>query len=210
MKDRFGIADARNDNMTFHDSSRGRGQAKEPTVIAAVDRSYTRLTSQNAAMLLIDHQIGPLWELEFAETRRAVAALALVAQRLRLPTVITAIGVETWGAIIPELTEAFTAAPHIVRDSVNAWEEHRVRTAIERANRKKLIIAGGAGAPSITLCALSAASAGYDVYCVIDASAQLGHDAIARLSRDGIIVTTTSVVSTEVLGEHAMRRRSWR
>ena len=180
------------------------------TVIAAVDSSYTPLTSQNATMLLIDHQIGPLWEIEFGDTRRSVATLAQFAKRMRLPAIVTAIGIETWGPVIPEITEAIEDAPHIVRTSVNAWEESRVRTAIEKTTRKKLVIAGGAGAPSVTLCALSAAAAGHEVYCVLDASAQLGHDAIARLSRDGILITTTSLIAKEILAEQVTRRRAWR
>lgn len=188
----------------------GAVRIADHTVIAAVDSSYTHLTSQNAAVLLIDHQIGPLWEIEFGDTRRSIAALAQLAKRERLPTVVTAIGIETWGPVIPEITDSIGEAPHIVRTAVNAWEETRVRTAIEKFKRKKLVIAGGAGAPSVALCALSAATAGYDVYCPVDASAQLSHDAIARLSRDGIIVTTTSLIAKEILAEQATRRRVWR
>ena len=210
MNNQSGTAEPLGHGTGFSDhvaGSRNQRQTKDMTVIAAVDASYTRLTPHNTAVLLVDHQIGPLWELQFAACRRSVVTLAELARRLGLPTIITAIGIETWGPIIPELTDAFEEAPHIVRTSVNAWEESAVRTAIEKAKRKKLVIAGGAGAPSVTLCALSAAAAGYDVYCVIDASAQLGHDAIARLSRDGVIVTTTALIHTEILGDPSTRRR---
>jgi len=141
---------------------------------------------------------------------RAVVSLARFAGETRLPTVISAIGLETWGAVIPELTDAYPTAPHIVRASVNPWDDTRVRTSIERSRREKLVIAGGAGAPSVTLCALSAARAGYEVYCALDASAQLGHDAIARLAREGVIATTTSLITTEILSERSTRRRAWR
>ena len=183
-------------------------KTNDRTVVAIGDSAYRRLTSANVAVLLIDHQIGPLWELEFAETRRAVVALARFAEQMRLPVTISAIGVETWGAVIPELTNAYTSAPHIVRGSVNPWEEPRVRIPIEQSRRRKLVIAGGAGAPSVTLCALSATKAGFEVYCALDASAQLGHDAIARLGREGIITTTTSLITNEILSERAPRRRA--
>jgi len=62
-------------------------------IVAAFGSSYERLTTDNACVLLIDHQIGPLWELEFAETRRRAVELAGGAKRLAVPTVITAIGV---------------------------------------------------------------------------------------------------------------------
>ena len=115
-----------------------------------------------------------------------------------LPTIITAIEPELWGTVIPELTEAIEKARHIVRDVVNAWEEPIVREAIERSGRTKLIVAGGAGAVGVALCALSAARAGYDVYTPIDASAQFSHAAVTRLSRAGVIVTTSKLVMTEI------------
>ena len=213
MQEHSHIVDNRSDTVRLHHrvSSANAGvTTNDRTVIATGDISYRRLTSANAAVLLIDHQIGPLWELEFAETRRAVVSLARFAGETRLPTVISAIGLETWGAVIPELTDAYPTAPHIVRASVNPWDDTRVRTSIERSRREKLVIAGGAGAPSVTLCALSAARAGYEVYCALDASAQLGHDAIARLAREGVIATTTSLITTEILSERSTRRRAWR
>ena len=213
MQEHSHIVDNRSDTVRLHHrvSSPTAGvTTNDRTVIATGDSSYRRLTSVNATVLLIDHQIGPLWELEFAETRRAIVALARFADEMRLPTVISAIGLETWGAVIPELTDAYPTAPHIVRASVNPWDDARVRTSIERSRREKLVIAGGAGAPSVTLCALSAARAGYEVYCALDASAQLGHDAIARLAREGVIATTTSLITTEILSERSTRRRAWR
>jgi len=211
MYDQSRIADNRTDPVRLHHrvSLPNAGErTNDRTVIATGDPTYRRLTSTNAAVLLIDHQIGPLWELEFAETRRAVVELAGLAAQLRLPVVISAIGVETWGAVIPELTDAYASAPHIVRATVNPWDDSRVRIPIEQSRRRKLVIAGGAGSPSVTLCALSAARAGYDVYCVLDASAQLGHDAITRLAREGVIATTTSLIANEIISERATRRRA--
>jgi len=169
------------------------------TSLIAIDGTYERLTTQNTAILLIDHQIGPLWELEFAPTRRAVVSLAGLARQLDLPTIITAIGVETWGAVIPELSDAFPEAPHIVRGAVNAWDDPTIQSAIEASGRKKLVIAGGAAELGVAFCALSAARDGYQVYVVIEASAQLSHAAIVRLARAGVIVTTTALVASEMV-----------
>ena len=176
------------------------------TVVALIDPSYDRLTTDNTCVLLIDHQIGPLWELEFAEPRRRVAELAAVARRLRIPTIVTAIGVETLGPIIPELTAAFDEAPHIVRSAVNAWDDSGVRTAVEALGRKKLIIAGSAADIGVALCAKSAVAAGYDVYAPIDASARFSHAASAWLSRAGVIVSTVALVTQELEELHSRRR----
>ena len=213
MREHSRLAENRIDTVrSTHRVSLANGGVKpsDRTVIATSDTAYRPLTSANAAVLLVDHQIGPLWELEFAATRGAVVALARLAERMRLPTVISAIGVETWGAVIPELSDAYPSAPHIVRANVNPWDEPRVRTAIEQSRRRKLVIAGGAGAPSVNLCALSAMRAGYEVYCALDASANLGHDAIARLALAGVISTTTSLLASEILSGQARRLRASR
>lgn len=180
------------------------------TIVAAVDATYERLTPRNAALLLIDYQIGPLWDIEFAETRRTVATLALAAQRLEIPTIVTAIAPQTWGGVIPELTEAVDDAPQIVRAEVNAWESADVREAIAGTARKKLIIAGGAATVAVSLCALSAANAGNDVYTPMDASAQFSHAAIKRLSRAGVILSTTALVIAELSREDASQRKQYR
>lgn len=169
------------------------------TVIAAADASYERLTPDNTALLFIDHQIGPLWELDFAETRQSVGALAHFAKRMRLPNVITIIAPESWGPVIPEISDVLEDASALVRANVNAWADPEVRDAIERTGRKKLIIVGGAGSVGVALCALSAVRAGYEVYAPIDASGGFSHPALACLAAAGVHVTTTALVTAEVL-----------
>jgi nicotinamidase-related amidase len=173
-------------------------RANGSTMIGGTEPFYERLRPDNTAVLLIDHQIGPLWELDFAETRRRVAELAYVAKRMQIPTIITAIALDTWGSIIPELAAVYDDAPHVVRNAVNAWDDFNVRTAFEAHDRKKLIIAGSTTEIAVTLCALSAVEAGYQVYAPLDASGHTEHGAVASLSRAGVIVTTTALVTKEI------------
>ena len=175
------------------------------TIVAALGSSYERLTSDNACVLLIDHQIGPLWELEFAEMRRRVVELAGGAKRLGVPTIITAIGLDALGPIIPELTEANENAPHIVRDAANAWDDSAIRHEIESTRCTKLIIAGSAADVGVLLCAKSAVAAGYAVYVPIDACAHFTHPSSTWLSNAGAIVTTTALVTSEMAGANARR-----
>ena len=171
------------------------------TTTAALGISYDRLTADNVVVVLIDHQIGPLWELEFNASRRRVVELATVAERLGIPTIVTAIAPENWGAIIPELRAVLGDGSVIVRRMVNAWEEPRVRRAVESTGRKKLIIAGSVVEVAVAMCALAASGAGYEVYTPIDASGQSSHPAVAGLARAGVIVTTTSLVVNEILSD---------
>lgn len=180
--------------------------AERPTIVAGLDVGYEQLTTDNALLLLIDHQIGPLWELEFGEPRRRVVDLARFASGFGIPIVITAIGVESLGPIIPELTSVADDAPHIVRDVVNAWEDCAVRGAVTSTSRDKLIVAGSAADIGVALCARAAARDGYAVYAPLDASSQFSHPTSAALSRDGVIITTTALVTKEISSSSRRRR----
>lgn len=178
-------------------------QRAEPsmTVTAALGSQMEKLTADNAVLLLVDHQIGPLWELEFSGVRQRAAELARVARERGIPTIITAMDPEELGWIIPELTIVQPDAPVVVRSAVNAWDEPTIRGAIEATGRTKLVIAGSATEVGVVLCALAAADAGYDVYAPVDASGQPSHRALARLSGAGVTVTTTSLVLSELTPE---------
>jgi nicotinamidase-related amidase len=169
------------------------------TMTTALSSSYDdRLTRDNAALLLIDHQVGPLWELELAAPRRRVTALARVAERLGIPTIVTAIAPESWGPIIPELTAVYPESSVIVRAAVNAWDDARVRSAVESTGRTTLIIAGSTTEVGVAPCAVAAVRDGYAVFAPVDASGQCSNRALVRLSQGGVIVTTVELVVREL------------
>src|SRR5436189_5470461 len=104
-----------------------------------------RLTSNNAALLLIDHQVGlftGVRDIPIAELKHNVVALAKAAKVLGVPIIVTATSPEMWGPVIPELTEALPGVPIIARTTVNAFDEARFAKAVEATGRKKPIIAG--------------------------------------------------------------------
>src|SRR5690348_10932363 len=108
-------------------------------------RYQERLTPDNAALLLIDHQAGlftGVRDIPVAELKHNVVALAKAAKVLGLPTIVTATSPEMWGPTIPELTEALPGVQIIARTTVNAFDEPRFAKAVEAAGRKKPIIAG--------------------------------------------------------------------
>src|SRR5207245_221699 len=72
-------------------------------------RYQERLASNNAALLLIDHQVGlftGVRDIPTAELKHNVVALAKAAKVLGVPVIVTATSPEMWGPVIPELTEA--------------------------------------------------------------------------------------------------------
>src|SRR5438445_5350224 len=107
---------------------------------------YQPLTSQNAAVVLVDHQVGLMTgvrDYSTGELKHNVVALAKTAKALKLPIIVTTTARDSmWGPTFPELVEALAGIEIIDRSSVNAFDDARVARAIEATGRKKLIFAG--------------------------------------------------------------------
>jgi nicotinamidase-related amidase len=92
------------------------------------EKYYERLTSDNAALLLIDHQVGlftGVRDIPVAELKHNVVALTKAVRVLGVPTIVTATSPELWGPTIPELAEALHGVPVIARTTVNAFDDDR-------------------------------------------------------------------------------------
>src|ERR1700757_1589074 len=107
--------------------------------------SYEPLTSENAALVLVDHQIGLMTgvrDYSIGELKHNVVALATAAKALKLPIVVTTTSRDSmWGPTFPELVAALPGVEIIDRSSVNAFDDARVTRAIEATGRRKLIFA---------------------------------------------------------------------
>lgn len=171
---------------------------------------HERLTPDNAALLLIDHQVGLLTgvrDIPVAELKHNVVALAKAARVLGVPTIVTATSPEMWGPIIPELTEALPGVSIINRTTVNAFDEPRFAKAVEAAGRKKLVIAGVSTEVCLALPAIYANGIGYDTYGVIDASGTFSETkritGLLRMVQAGVVVIDYSTVAVEMLKDNA-------
>src|ERR1700745_343799 len=82
-------------------------------------RSYEPLTSGNAALVLIDHQVGLMTgvrDYSTGELKHNVVGLAKAAKALRLPIIVTTTARDSmWGPTIPELVDALPGVPIIDR-----------------------------------------------------------------------------------------------
>src|SRR6476659_4627935 len=109
-------------------------------------RPYEPLTSQNAALVLVDHQVGLMTgvrDYSTGELKHNVVALAKAAKALKLPIILTATARDSmWGPTFLELVQALPGVPIIDRSSVNAFDDPNVAQAIAATGRKKLIFAG--------------------------------------------------------------------
>ncbi len=132
------------------------------------------LTPDNSAMLLIDHQVGLfqfLPSVEPLKLKNNIIALAKVAKRFNLPTLLTT----SWsqgpnGPTMPDLVELFPDHEIIERDTVKFWDHTPSAEAIEKMNRQKLIIAALDTTTCLAFAAIYGVQRGYDVYAVMDAS----------------------------------------
>jgi nicotinamidase-related amidase len=177
---------------------------------SARGRARERLTSENAVLLLIDHQSGlvsGVRDIEPDEVRHNVVAFARVAGVLRVPIVLTSTAPVMWGPTLPQLTEALPGVENIERSLVNSWDEPRVREAVKRTGRQKLLIAGITTPVCLTFAAISAAADGYDVYALLDASGTwselLRLTAIDQLRQAGVTVTSGVAAFVEMLHDNA-------
>ncbi len=91
---------------------------------------YQPLTSENAALVLVDHQVGLMTgvrDYSTGELKHNVVALAKAAKALKLPIVVTTTARDSmWGPTFPELVEALPGIQIIDRSTVNAWDDPKV------------------------------------------------------------------------------------
>jgi nicotinamidase-related amidase len=171
-------------------------------------RPYTPLTSENAVLILVDHQVGLMTgvrDYSTGELKHNVVALANAAKALKLPIIVTTTARDSmWGPTFPELVEALPDIEILDRSSVNAFDDARVAHAIEVTGRKKLIFAG----ISLEVCAaFPAIGKGYDAYVAVDASGTFSETkrqvGLLRMLQAGVILSDYTTLMVEVLADNA-------
>src|SRR6201984_1942713 len=174
-------------------------------------RRYEPLTSENAALVLVDHQVGLLTgvrDYATGELKHNVVALAKAAKALKLPIVVTTTARDSmWGPTFPELVEALPDIEIIDRSSVNAFDDARVARAIEGTGRKKLIFAGISLEVCAALPAMTAVGKGLDAYVAVDASGTFSETkreaGLLRMQQAGVILSDYATLMVEILKDNA-------
>ncbi len=175
---------------------------------------YERFSAENAAMLLIDHQVGTMsWvhSISFEEMKMNALMLAQTARILKLPTVLTSSMEEyAQGPLLSELESILPTefAGRVKRFGiVNAMGDENFAAAVKATGRKKLIIAGVTNDVCTVYPALSLVRAGFEVQVVADAGGsptQRADDiALRRMERGGVTLTSTNQLIAELAGSWA-------
>ena len=166
-------------------------------------------TPDNAAMLLIDHQVGTMsWthSRDVNVVKQQALKLARIANAVNLPTVLTAsMEDNVQGPLLPEfkeiLPEAFAA--RIKRPGIiNAMHHEGFNKAVKAMGRKKLVVAGVSTEVCVTFPVLQMLDEGYEVQVSADACATTTKDgddlALRRMEKAGAIITTVWMIISEL------------
>jgi hypothetical protein len=97
----------------------------QENVMSEPTRPYEPLTSENAALVLVDHQVGLMTgvrDISTGELKHNVVSLAKAAKALKLPIIVTTTARDSmWGPTFPEL---------IIDRSAWTGEEHKARRGL--------------------------------------------------------------------------------
>jgi nicotinamidase-related amidase len=171
----------------------------------------TRMTRQNTALLLMDHQIGLMTgvrDMTVSDLKHNVVGLTKAAQVLGLPIVAATTARDSmWGPTAPELKDVLGDVEIIDRSVVSAWDFPPFVDAVKKTNRDHLIVAGLAFEVCASLPAISAHAAGYQTVVALDACGTFSLDkreaGIARLTALGIEISDYATLIVEIMGDNA-------
>jgi nicotinamidase-related amidase len=166
-------------------------------------------TPDNAAMLLIDHQLGTMgWthSHDINLVKANALKLARIAKAVSMPVVLTAsMEDQVQGPLMPELAqilpEAF--AQRIKRPGIiNAMHHEGFNKAVTATGRKNLLVAGITTEVCVLFPVLQMVEEGYEVQVSADASAswsKYGDDlALRRMENAGAAITTVDQIIAEL------------
>lgn len=172
------------------------------------------LTPQNSQVIFIDQQPQMAFGVQSIDRqtlKNNVVGLARAAKVFDIPTVITTVETLSFsGHTYPELLEVFPEHPILERTSMNSWDDQKVRDALQKNGRRKVVVSGLWTEVCNNTFAFSAMlEGGYEIYMVADASGgttQEAHDySMQRMIQVGVVPVTWQQVLLEWQRDWARR-----
>lgn len=164
------------------------------------------LTPSNCQLIFIDQQPQMAFGVQSMDRqalKNNTVALAKAAKAFNIPTIITTVETESFsGHTYPELLDVFPGKELLERSSMNSWDDQKVRDALARNGKKKVVVSGLWTEVCNNTFALSAMlEGGYEIYMVADASggtSKEAHDyAMQRMIQAGVVPMTWQQVMLE-------------
>ncbi|KAF7128328.1 hypothetical protein CNMCM5793_002870 [Aspergillus hiratsukae] len=175
-------------------------------------KGWNRLDKENAAVLVIDYQVGLAQLVRDYSTndfRNNMLAHAALGNLFNLPVVMTTSS-DTGpnGLMVKEVVDLNPNVTIVQRQGeVNAWDNAQFRAAVKATGKKQLIIGGIVTEVCTAFLALSLIDEGYEVFANTEASGtfdvKLAADANRRMEKAGVTLTGTFGVVTDLM-------RDWR
>ena len=176
--------------------------------------AYNRFNADNAALLLIDHQVGTIEWMHSApkdEVKRNTLAVAQAAKAVGMPVLLTSsMEWEAQGPLFSELAEILPEAfaARVKRAGiVDAFDDPNFAAAVKALDRKRLIMAGLLTEVCVVYPALNAADEGCEIQVVADASGSAtkmaDEIALDRMRQAGVAITSTVQVMSEMVANWA-------
>jgi nicotinamidase-related amidase len=157
------------------------------------------LSPGNCAVALIDFQPAMFAGVHSHDRTTIVQNVQILAKAARLfkvPTILSTVAAQSFsGAMIPEVTGIFPGQKPIDRTSINSWLDPNFKAAIEKADRRKIVVAGLWTEACVMFPALDLLQAGYEVYVPTDACGDVTEEAheraVQRLVQAGAVPMNT-------------------
>jgi len=164
------------------------------------------LTPENSQLIFIDQQPQMAFGVQSIDRqvlKNNVVGLAKAAKVFNIPTTITTVETESFsGNTFPELLDVFPENDILERTSMNSWDDLKVREALARNGKKKVVVAGlwtEVCNNTFALCAMLEGD--YEIYMVADASggtSKEAHDfSMQRMIQAGVVPVTWQQVMLE-------------
>ena len=164
------------------------------------------LTPENSQIIFIDQQPQMAFGVQSIDRqvlKNNVVALAKAAKVFNIPATITTVETESFsGNTFPELLDVFPENDILERTSMNSWDDLKVREALAKNGRKKVVVAGlwtEVCNNTFALCAMLEGD--YEIYMVADASggtSKEAHDfSMQRMIQAGVVPVTWQQVMLE-------------
>lgn len=172
------------------------------------------LTPQNCQVIFIDQQPQMAFGVQSIDKqtlKNNVVGLAKAAKIFNIPTTITTVETTSFsGYTYPELLDVFSGQAVLERTSMNSWDDQKVRDALAKNGKKKVVVSGLWTEVCNNTFALSAMDEGdYEIYMVADASggtSKEAHDyAMQRMVQAGVVPVTWQQVLLEWQRDWARR-----
>lgn len=164
------------------------------------------LTPQNCQIIFIDQQPQMAFGVQSIDRqvlKNNVVGLAKAARVFNIPTTITTVESESFsGYTYPELLAVFPDNSILERTSMNSWDDQKVRDALAKNGKKKVVVSGLWTEVCNNSFAFSAMAEGnYEIYMVADASGGTSKDAhdyaMQRMIQAGVVPMTWQQVLLE-------------